>query len=88
MEECQTLLLEKMLAELTLVEAGLETCSEETEMAAGVETAVETPVVAAEEEVAEEEVAAVDAEEIENFSYSLIFNRCLCCLNVIMLKSV
>ncbi len=65
MEECQTLLLEKMLAELTLVEAGSETFSEEMEMAAaGEETAagVETAVAAA-----EEEVAAVDAVEIETF---------------------
>lgn len=62
-EECLTLLLEKMLAELTLVEAGSETFSEEMEMAAGEETAagVETAVAAA------EEVAAVDAVEIETF---------------------
>ncbi len=63
MEECQTLLLEKMLAELTLVEAGSETFSEEMEMAAaGEETAAGVETAAA-----EEEVAAVDAVEIETF---------------------
>lgn len=62
MEECLTLLLEKMLAELTLVEAGSETFSEEMEMAAGEETAAGVETAAA-----EEEVAAVDAVEIETF---------------------